>query len=425
MTNLGKKRFAMVMLLLSAAFIFTCSSESNKTDSYDLECEIANDNLDRNLDNLGLYNSIVIKFDNGNEPIIDNPYENEIAIMLDRENVIVQNLSSDTEYNLVVSGTTENGTLKIYGNHKIWLYLNGINITNPSGPAINIQNRQKVSVHLVSGTENSLADEASYEYPSGEDAKGTFFSKGAIYFFGCGTLTVTGKYAHAIVVDNDFEIESGKITIAEAVKDGIHANDYIYVRGGTINITSNGDGVQSENSLVHIFGGKITIKTTGVKSHGISSADSTVISDNANVKIETFGNGAKGIKSDGFIAIKGGTTDIKTSGSSHIDNSTNPPDTSSATGIKANSSMEISGGTLAVKVLGVGTKGVNVSENLTISGGDIKIEANDDGIKVHGNLLVNNGNLCVWSLKKQDIDCTGIETIKNGTVNNGKCVVGF
>jgi hypothetical protein len=366
------------MLLLLVALVFIYSCERGEIDNYYLGCETADGDLDRNLDNLGLDNSIVIKFNNGDEPAVYNPYENEIAIALNGENAIVQNLSFGTEYNLIVSGATENGSLKIYGNRRMGLYLNGVNIVNPNGLAINIQNRQKISVHLVDRTANYLADGASYSISS-EDAKGTFFSEGPIYFSGCGALAVAGKYAHAIAVDNDFEIESGIITV----------------------------------------------KTTGVKSHGISSSGSTIISGNANVKIEVSGNGAKGIKSDGFIAIRGGTTDIKTSGSNHIDNSVNPPDTSSAPGIKANGNMEISGGTLIVKAVGAGAKGINVDGNLTMTDGDIKIDANDDGIKVHGNLLVSNGNLCAWSFRKQNIDCAGAEAIKNGTVNSDKCAVGF
>jgi hypothetical protein len=359
----GKK----ILAPLAAIFIWACSNEINVEilDDYYSKCEATDEILE---------NFIVIQFDSGNEPIVYNSYKNDVAIMLNEENVTVQNTSNNgTEYNLVVSGTTENGSLKIYGNHRMGLYLNDVSISNSSGPAINIQNRQKISVHLLNGTRNYLADGTPYEIVSGEDAKGTFFSEGQISFSGCGILEVVGNHSHAIAVDNDLEIESGKIIA----------------------------------------------KTTGIKSHGIS-VHSAIISNNANIKIETSGNGAKGIKSDGFIAIRGGTTDIKTSGKVHIDNSVQPPDTSSATGLKTDDDMEISGGTLKIQSSGIDAKGINVAGNLTVTGGDIKINANDDGVKVHGNLFVDNENFCVWSLKKQDIDCNGIETIKGN-----KCVAGY
>ncbi|MDR0517216.1 MAG: carbohydrate-binding domain-containing protein [Fibromonadaceae bacterium] len=357
------------MLFIATALITACSSETNN--SY-AECEAGYEYLD---------NSISIAFGDGG-PVVDNPYENDVAIMLSGENVIVQfvqNISSGAEYNLLVSGTTENGSLKIYGNHAMGLYLNGVNITNPSGPAINIQNRSRVLVHLVRGTENYLADSTPYEVTSSEDAKGTFFSKGPVHFSGCGSLAITARHAHAIAVDNDWLIE----------------------------------------------GGNITVKTTKTKSHGISSNASTTISGNSNIKIEASGNGSKGIKSDGPVSIQGGTIDIKTSGITHIDYSANPPDTSSATGIKTDSDMAISGGVLTVKASGTGAKGINVNLDLMIIGGETKVEANDDGVKVNGNLHISDGSLCAWSLNKQDIDSRGAEAVKSGSVNGRKCVVGF
>jgi len=432
MNMLLREYFAFTALFLSAVFAFNCSNTNNYNDGdeiydYNLECGSAN-NLDRYLEDLGLDNSIIIQFNNGSAPIIRNLYENEISIELIGENVIIGNLSlSSNIYNLVISGTTKNGSLKIYGNSEMGLYLNGVNITNPNGPAINIQNRQRNLVYLVDGTENHLADGLRYEYTS-EDAKGTFFSEGQLYFFGCGSLEVKaiGKYAHAIVVDNGIEIENGKITIAESARDGIHANDEIYIRGGILSISSTGDAIQSEDSRVRISGGTIVAKSTGIKSHGISSTDSIIISGDANIRIEVSGNGSKGIKSDGFAAIRGGRTNIKTSGKSHIDNSINPPDTNTATGIKINNSMEISGGELAVQAFGADAKGINVEGDLTITNGDISIKANDDGIKVHGNLFVNDGNVCSWSMNKQNIDCNGVETINIVSVNNrSKCGGGF
>jgi hypothetical protein len=335
MANTNKKNiFRGITLLIAAVFAFACSNETAETGGY--YCETTND-IPENL--------IIIQFENENEPAIYNPYENEISIWRNGNNVVVQSFSND--HNLVVSGTTKNGSLKIYGNHRMGLYLNGASIANQNGPAINIQNRNKTFVHLVGETENYLADGELYEITGGEDAKGAFFSEGQIHFSGCGKLEITAKHAHAIAVDNDLEIEGG------------------------------------------------------------------------NIKIETLGNGAKGIKAKGFVAIRGGTTNVKTHGNIRIDNSGMLPDTSSATGIKTDSDMEISSGTLLVKALGAKAKGINVKGNLTVTGGYVKVYANDDGIKVHGNLFVNNENFCAWSMKKQDID-------NNGPATNGsKCAIGF
>jgi hypothetical protein len=382
-------------------FVLSCSGGGNGNGG-----EIdPNDGLDRELDNLGLENSIVIQFNNGT-PTISNPYKNEVTVSLSEDNVVVK-ISANTEYNLVVSGATSNGSLKIYGVHNIGLYLNGVNITNPVGPAINIQSGMEITVHLVGGTKNELADGAIYAPTGTEDAKGTFFSEKRLRFVGTGSLEIRSRYNHAIVVDNHFTMESGNITIHESANDGIHANDEIRITGGTLNITSTGDAIQSESLPIRISGGKITAETKGIKSHGIYSGDSTIISENASIEIIARGNGAKGIKSRGLVSIRGGTTSIKTFGGIHTDNnsSDNSLDSNSATGIKGHHDMEIIGGTLRIESIGHRVKGMSIEGDLNISNGNLDIRANDDGMKIHGALSISGGNISIRSERRDGIDC--------------------
>ena len=405
------------IVTLAICFVFACSNGSgNKSEYEEIACDISNENLDISRDELGLENSIAIKFENGSASI-DNPYENEVVTLIDGENIIAQNLSTGAKYNLVLSGNAQNGSLKIYGEREIGLYLNGVSIANQNGPAINIQGRQKTSVHLVCGTKNTLTDGGNYEKEGIEKAKGAFYSRGLLHFLGGGNLEINGEYAHALVIDNALEIENGNITVNKAAKDGIHADEGIHVKGGNIKITSSNEGIQSENSLVNITGGKIDIQTKGTKAHGISSADSTIISESAIVQISVSGNASKGIRSSGFIAIKGGNIDIKTSGNRSVDNSAVPPDTSTAAGIRADSDLEISGGILKIKSIGENSRGINSDGNIKISSGNINIESIGVGIKLKGNLYVNGGNVSTKSLTKKGISCEGAIAQTGGTVN--------
>jgi peptidyl-tRNA hydrolase len=368
------------------------------------------------LEDQSLQNVIRITYNNGSAPAIANSYSEVSTSDTQGEHVIVRIPDATAkEYNFVLSGTAQNGSFKIYGDVRKGLYLNGVKITNSSGPAINIQKSKRVDVHLVHGTENFLADGPSYATPpNGEDAKGTFFSEGKLLFSGSGSLEVRGKYKHAIVVDNDIEIGNGKIIVSEAASDGIHANDMIEVKGGVLKITSTGDAIQSEKLFsVKITGGKIAASTTGIKSHGISSLGTTEISGSAIVQISVSGNGSKGIKSDGYVDIKGGTISIKTSGDRDI----GEEDESTAAGIKANADLYIEGGNLTIKSLGDKAKGINVAGNAIITAGSTNIEANDDGIKVHGNLSVTGGTVQVKSENKDGIDAAnGEDGIEGGTV---------
>jgi hypothetical protein len=359
---------------------------------------------------LDLENAIIIKF-NGDSVHTTKPSGSEVEISLENGNLVVRVSGTKTEYNLVVSGTTVNSGLKIYGDYKIGLYLNGVSITNPKGPAINIQNGKKTSVNLVNGTNNYLEDGEGkdFEPTAGESAKGTFFSEGQLVFSGDGTLKIKSKRNHAIVSEDYFEIESGNINITESANDGIHTNDGIFIKGGTLDIKSKGDALQSEKDFaqVSILGGKIDAYTSGNKSHGISSADSTIIGGNAKIMISVEGNGAKGIKSNGFVSIRGGTTDITTRGTTHVDNSGESEDESNAHGIKAKNGMEVTGGTLNVETTGKAAKGISVDGDFTVKGGTILVDAYNDGIKTSGNFIVQAGNVTSDSYKKDKVDCGG------------------
>ena len=361
------------------------------------------------LQGLNLENVIEIKYKNGSAPEIKNTFA-EVTITPTGENIVVMiPTTSNVEYNFVLSGTTTNGSLKFYGDVRKGLYLNGVSITNSKGPAINIQKSGRVTVHLVNGTQNFLEDALGYvcsSAPEGtEQAKGAFFSEGKLIFEGSGSLEVKGKCNHAIVADNDIEIKNGKITVSESVNDGIHANDIIQVSGGVVKVQSVGDAIQSEREAgkVIITGGKIKTATADVKSHGIASEGPISIKGNAIIQINTSGNGSKGIRSRGFVEFQGSAkTLIKTSGTKHTD-PTDPEDESNSAGVKLAAELFLEGGELTIKSTGNGAKGINtIAASLTA--GKIDIDADDDGLRVHGNLNITGTSGTIKSKKKKAIN---------------------
>ena len=53
---------------------------------------------------------------------------------------------------IVVSGKSDDGQLKIYGEKKFKLTLSGVELTSSKGPAINDQCKKLACVHLTEGT---------------------------------------------------------------------------------------------------------------------------------------------------------------------------------------------------------------------------------------------------------------------------------
>ena len=149
--------------------------------------------------------------------------------------------NEDGEIIYVLSGTSTDGEFYLEGAFKCTVELNGIELTNPSGPAINLQNGKRCSVSAKKGTTNTISDGAN------DNFNGCYHCKGHTKFKGKGTLNVTGNSAHAVYSKEYVEIKNLTLNITSAVKDGIHCKEYFLMESGTVNINTAGDdGIQVE-----------------------------------------------------------------------------------------------------------------------------------------------------------------------------------
>jgi len=182
-----------------------------------------------------------------------------------------------------------------------------------------------------------------------------------------------------------------------------------------------GDAIQNERlSPIIINGGKVTIRTTGTKGHGIVSDSGDIfISDSAsrpNISITLTGNGSKGIRSHGNVTINGpDSLHIHAHGARE----SLTEDTSSAAGIKADGDVTIRKGIVHIKAARANEngKGINVEGSVIISGGTTNITADGDGVKVRGTLNFSGGYLKARSANKKDIDGTINRTGTSGTLD--------
>lgn len=306
-----------------------------------------------------------------------------IDITTENGHVVVQ---ADTEEELTyaLSGKTTEGSLKIYSTKKFELLMNGVDLTNNSGPAINIQSGKKATITLATGLTNRLADGSSYTPYGSEDMKGTLFSEGQLIFTGEGNLEIIGNKKHGICSDDYIEVKGGNLVLKEIVGDGIHANDYIKIENGQLDICANDDALDGETGYIHITGG--------------------------NINIDIKGNAAKGIKCDSLIHISGGTTKITATGNVVIEEG----DPSYCSAIKTDGNICIDGGTLTIQHSGAGGKGFSADGNISIFGGYIDITTTGKGttytntegqtdaysatcIKADGDILIEAGNITTRS----------------------------
>ncbi|MDL2320475.1 carbohydrate-binding domain-containing protein [Alistipes sp. OttesenSCG-928-B03] len=390
------------------------------------------DTLNPNSQSVSYDNAVTIAFTSAGATIV-NPFEgNGVAIESNKGHITITSSLADTELNYILSGITADGSVKIYGEKKFGLVLNGVGITNPSGAAINIQNKKKCTVTIVGSTNNRLIDGEEYVHTEGEDMKAAFFSEGNLDISGSGTLEIRGRNKHALCTDGSLAVSAGNISIKEAASDGIHANDEIEISGGTLSVRSTGDGIESESKTkpVNITGGTLTITTTGEKGHALKTKHNINIDTGGSIAITVYGAASKGIKPSGDITITRGDITVNTAGDAIWEEE--EQDTSSAAGVKCDGNFVMDGGTLTLLSTGKGGKCINADGTLTINGGTVTATTTGDqyvydlnndtaakAIKSDGDLTVNGGTVTIRTSKTEaeGLESKATLTITGGTVD--------
>jgi hypothetical protein len=383
--------------------------------------------LSPNTQTVSYANAISIAFtDDG--ATVDNPFEgNGVSVTTQQGHVVITSEREDVELNYILSGVTANGSVKIYGNYKFGLVLNGLGLTNPHGAAINIQCGKKITVTVTDGTNNRLIDGEVYEAFPGEDMKATFFSEGQLNLYGTGLLELRAKNKHAICTDDYFRMYAGNIRIKEAASDGIHANDEVWIVDGAVAVRSTGDAIESEKDQIRIDGGQIELVTTGEKGHGLKSKGDTNVDSNGNLSIRVYGNASKGFNVGGNLTIRQGEINIQTGGDAFYE--VEEADISSPAGIKCDGNILIDNITLDILSTGLGGKGISADGQITVNdglltltttGGQYVYDRNNDtaakAMKCEGDMTINGGTLRIRTF---GVEAEGLESKTSLTLAGG------
>lgn len=374
---------------------------------------------------------------NGDKANVLNPFAfDSINVEISDAHIIVDadKIQRDIVYNL--SGSSDNGSFKIYSKRRFKIQLNGVNLSNTTGPAINIQSKKKAFIELIAKTTSVLEDGSTYsdapldDGGEEEDQKGTIFSEDKLDFSGTGTLLISSNTKHAICSDDKVEIEEGTIEITAATKDGIHTKDGIEIKGGLINVAVSGDAFDADDSEIEIKGGEINATVSAQSVTGFK-CDSTFIMSGGTVNVTVSGNQSKGIYSKQPIILEAGTLSINTSGSVVLEASGSGNNPSYCTAIKGDSTLYLNGTDLTIIGSGTANKGISSNENIVINSGVINIielgngntYTNETGETdtYHASCITNDGNLEILggttSLKSSGSAGRGITT-------DGELVVG-
>lgn len=450
-----KKVKTSMLLMAAIALMAGCSSEEDWTDEWDYYSDTSGTpgssagsttvtgdvtTFDIALDDSDLNETETVPSDD-NDYVENSTFSKQIAINFSGttatctgsvDGVTVSTSGADVVVDaqteglaISVSGTTSDGSLKIYSTKKLLLNLQGATITNPTGAAINIQSKKRIFVVLAEGTTTTLTDGTTYtDITEGEDMKACFFSEGQLCFSGKGRLNVYANCQAGIRSDDYIMTRPGvNIYVKATAGNGIKGNDAIIVRGGVINIEVSALAAKalSTDGYALICGGRTTCITTGnatldednelTASAGLK-ADSTLTVSGGQLLLKSTGNGAKGISTDQQAFFTGGEVAVITTGKTF----TYGRDDAKAKGIKADGDIRISGGSLKVRATGSdGSEAIESKGEITIEGGEIQAYSYDDAINSKGNLYLNSGLVYACSSGNDAIDANKNLYISGGT----------
>lgn len=389
---------------------------------------------------------------------IINPYANQgVTITANGGAVTVTGASgiSNLEYNLL--GSSSSGSLTMTTDTPANFVLNNLNLTNASGPAIAISGNYACTFNILSGTSNTLSD------GSANTKNGALQTAGPMIINGTGNLAVTGVKKHGINSSKTLEIQNGNITINSAISDGLHSEGFTMSNGSVKVLASLGDGIDAGDSAINISGGTINITSTANDVKAIKTGLGNITISGGTIAYTVSGNASKGISAKGNITILGGNITANLSGAAILTASGSGYDPSYCTAIKSDGIIAINGGTFNItiastsnggKAFSAGTE-INVTDgtftintagtngtytnttgvadsystacfsadtNINISGGTYTLTvtgADGKGMTADGTLTISNGNVTVNNSGAEGnaLKSDGILTISGGTVN--------
>ena len=252
-------------------------------------------------------------------------------------------------------------------NDEVVIELSDATINNGSDSPIKIVSAGTVDVSAKKGTENVINDTRSTKTTDDENqGEGAIYAVCDLKIKGNGTLVVNATYNNGIHTTKDLTIQNLSLKVT-AYDNALKGNDSISVTSGNVvAISTNGDGVKTEN--------------TDVSKNGVTRGDITV--SGGTVAVYAAGDGFQAAHNFEMTAGEEGTTPTVT------------VYTGSYSGYTASSASTTS------------YKGVKVQNELNIKDGTITLQTYDDGLHADYGTSFDDGS-----------KGSGTINITGGTVN--------
>lgn len=279
---------------------------------------------------------------------------------------------NNLEYNIL--GSSANGSLTLATDKDVNLVLRNLSLTNPSGAAFNITGGKITNILAIAGSTNTLSDGST------STKNGTITTDGPIVLNGTGVLNITGVKKHGINTSTTITVQSGTTNISAAASDGFHSEGYL-MYGGTVAITSLGDGIDAGNGAIAISGGILNVTSTAADVKAVKTGTNTITITGGTISATVSGAQSKGISAKGNIIIDNGTFNLSISGATVLTALGTGFDPSYCSAIKSDGQLIVSGGNFNIHALAGadGGKAFSADAEINISGGTFTIDTAGNG----------------------------------------------
>ncbi|MEE1113435.1 MAG: carbohydrate-binding domain-containing protein [Bacteroidales bacterium] len=342
----------------------------------------------------------------------------------------------------ILDGTTNSLVDAASGSQKGCFYIKGHSEFSQSG-TLNVIGNKK---HAIKSGEYLSLKDATINVTS---AQGDGISCNQYFLMESGVVNISGTTDDGLQCDLDGDSSTG---IIEDHEDEDSGN--IYISGGNIMINCPGiaaKGIKSEGDIYLSDECVINVTTIGngrwdeeeletSAACGLS-ADGNITISGGNITLVATGSGGKGLKCDGILTVSGGNLSAETSGALYYNNGTtenlnytgNTDNVDNAyysspkairVGVKTENGnsytysggIVISGGVIKARTSGTNAEGIESKNTLEISGGEIYVDAYDDGINSGQDMTITNGYVYSRSANNDAIDANGDIYINGGLV---------
>ncbi len=358
---------------------------------------------------------------------------NTVAVTGEGAHADGSKVSITAEGTYIIRGALGNGTVDVNlpnDDSSAQLVLDGANIHNDAGPALQVNKGDAVYLTLADGSENALSDGTGYALEAGEDeAQAALYTASDLTINGSGSLNVNGAYYHAISSQGAVVITGGNIDIASA-EDGAFANGAIKIGGGDITINAGDDGLHSEY-LLYVADGTVDVQQS---EEGFEAERIYIYGGNSSIVSSDDGVNASQAEAEKETSESDAASEAPTAPEGNMGE---PPAMPEGEAKQAPEGPrperpEGDGGKSPVEGQGMQQPGgpdsrqenapdIDDAYLLRINGGTLTVDAGGDGLDSNGYIEINGGTVLVSGASSADD--SGLDYEYGATVNGGDVIL--